>query len=350
MDLFSDRGLIKVSEVTVPDSLLNRISTWVPPLDEALGGGFVRGSVILFGGEPGVGKTTLLLQLLSRMSQNSIRCVYDSAEESIHQLKVAYQRLKEPGDFWLGNLSGVEDLVEAVVGYRADLVVVDSIQGLRTRQSEARPGTPTQLTLSCNSLIRFAKESSVALAIICQLSKDGGFRGPKDLEHNVDVVGTLSHGKDPHRFRVLVFTKNRFGPTMMAKHLPWVSQEGRYHLDPDAIQPVEAPPVVGVESPRRQESSPGRGQRISGGVTSISHREILHLAAHEFQRLGNPNPHLLLSILGEARNRYGPFRIQESDGPLFGIRSPQFEKILRWLADDYRFQVESQNPLSLWIP
>lgn len=190
-----------------------RITTGISELDRVLGGGVVPGSVVLLGGEPGVGKSTLLLQLAGAMASSSSRVLVATAEESAEQVGLRAARLGVRGEEVL--LLAEEDVdrtLAAAEETKPDLLVVDSIQTMGTAAVSSTPGNVSQVRETAARLIRFAKDRGVATVIVGHVTKEGGLAGPKLLEHMVDVVMYLEG--DPDRgFRALRSLKNRFGPT-----------------------------------------------------------------------------------------------------------------------------------------
>ena len=194
----------------------------IAELDRVLGGGLVTGSVVLIGGEPGVGKSTLALQAALEVAESGGRSLVVTAEESAQQVGLRADRLahrpgartmSESSDqvFLLAN-DDLDGVLAAADEMRPDLLVVDSIQTVASRQSEGAAGGPAQVRESAARLIRFAKERQVPTFLIGHVTKDGSLAGPKLLEHMVDVV--LSFEGDPaHGLRVLRSIKNRFGAT-----------------------------------------------------------------------------------------------------------------------------------------
>ncbi len=187
-----------------------RIETGVSELDRVLGGGLVAGAVILLSGEPGVGKSTLLLQGLK-----NLRTLYISGEESAEQVKERAERLEVDLEKFLfsdtlqveGIIEGVEDLLAQL-----DVVVVDSIQTVYSKSADGQPGSVTQLKECSMQLIRLAKEKKIPIIIIGHVTKEGDIAGPKTLEHMVDAVLAFE-GERISQFRVLRANKNRFGST-----------------------------------------------------------------------------------------------------------------------------------------
>jgi DNA repair protein RadA/Sms len=191
-----------------------RLASGLPEFDRVTGGGFVRGSVLLVGGDPGIGKSTLLIQVAAALARAGHRAVYISGEEAVAQVRLRAERLG------LGDAAvelAAETAVEDIVATLADdktprLVVIDSIQTMWTDTVEAAPGTVTQVRGSAQSLIRFAKRSGAAIILVGHVTKDGQIAGPRVVEHMVDAVLSFE-GEGSHQFRILRAVKNRFGPT-----------------------------------------------------------------------------------------------------------------------------------------
>src|SRR5919198_1690336 len=191
-----------------------RLASGLVEFDRVTGGGFVRGSVLLLGGDPGIGKSTLLIQVAAALARGGHRAVYISGEEAVAQVRLRAERLGLAREqVQLAAETSVEDIV-ATLGERATprLVIVDSIQTMWTDLVEAAPGTVTQVRASAQALIRFAKRSGAAVILVGHVTKDGQIAGPRVVEHMVDAVLSFE-GEGSHQFRILRAVKNRFGPT-----------------------------------------------------------------------------------------------------------------------------------------
>lgn len=188
-----------------------RLSTYYAEVDRVLGGGLVPGSLVLIGGEPGIGKSTLALQIALKSNEN--RVLYLSGEESLKQLKLRSERLKA-GDkeIYLLNETNLEQVLDQLKKFDPALLIVDSIQTLYSENLDSAPGTITQVRESATRLLYYAKSSSVPVLIIGHINKEGSIAGPKALEHIVDVVLQFE-GDHRYLFRVLRSLKNRFGST-----------------------------------------------------------------------------------------------------------------------------------------
>ena len=187
-----------------------RVSTGIGEFDRVLGGGLVEGAVVLVGGDPGIGKSTLLLQALAQMA-GALPGLYVSGEESLAQVAGRAVRLGLPLD-GLHALAetGVERILEHAAAMRPKLVVADSVQTLWSEQLTAAPGSVSQVRESAARLVRYAKETGTAVFLVGHVTKEGGIAGPRVLEHMVDAV-LYFEGEAGSRFRVLRAFKNRFG-------------------------------------------------------------------------------------------------------------------------------------------
>jgi DNA repair protein RadA/Sms len=191
-----------------------RLPSGVAELDRVTGGGFVRGSVLLVGGDPGIGKSTLLLQAAAALGRAGHRSAYISGEEAVAQVRLRAERLGlRDAPVELAAETSVEDIIATLgEGPTPRLIIIDSIQTMWTDAIEAAPGTVTQVRGSAQALIRFAKRSGAAVILVGHVTKDGQIAGPRVVEHMVDAVLSFE-GESNHQFRILRAVKNRFGPT-----------------------------------------------------------------------------------------------------------------------------------------
>ncbi len=195
------------------DDPVERMETGIGELDRVLGGGIVPGAVILVGGEPGVGKSTLLLQLAGSMAKGGRRVLVATAEESAAQVGLRAARLGvDREEVLLLAEDDVDRTLAAAEAAKPDLVVVDSIQAMAAADVASAPGSVSQVRETAARLVRFAKDRGVAVIIVGHVTKEGGLAGPKLLEHLVDVVMYLEGDAD-RGFRALRSLKNRFGAT-----------------------------------------------------------------------------------------------------------------------------------------
>jgi DNA repair protein RadA/Sms len=191
-----------------------RVVTGLGELDRVTGGGFVMGSAVLVGGDPGIGKSTLLLQGAAALAAAGKRVVYVSGEEAVAQVRLRAQRLGlGQAEVQLAAETNVEIILATLQqGPAPDLVIVDSIQTLWTDRVDSAPGTVTQVRTSAQALTRFAKKSGAAVVLVGHVTKDGQIAGPRVVEHMVDAV-LYFEGDASHTFRILRGVKNRYGAT-----------------------------------------------------------------------------------------------------------------------------------------
>ena len=207
-----------------------RIATGIAELDRAIGGGLVAGSAVLIGGDPGIGKSTLLLQAAAKVAAQGLGVVYVSGEEAADQVRLRARRLGlGAAPLRLAAATSVRDILTTLGDSyspprsRTDreareasncpqLIVIDSIQTMYSDLIEGAPGTVSQVRASAHELIRFAKDSGAALVLVGHVTKDGAIAGPRVLEHMVDTVLSFE-GERSHQYRILRATKNRFGGT-----------------------------------------------------------------------------------------------------------------------------------------
>ncbi|MBT2185609.1 DNA repair protein RadA [Sphingobium nicotianae] len=197
------------SKVELP----TRMSTGLAEFDRALGGGLVVGSATLIGGDPGIGKSTLLLQAAARLAREGRNVVYVSGEEAADQVRLRARRLGL-GDapVQLASATSVRDILTTLQGQGPDLLIIDSIQTMHSDMIEGAPGTVSQVRASAQELIKFAKKGGAALMLVGHVTKDGSIAGPRVLEHMVDTVLSFE-GERSHLYRILRAIKNRFGGT-----------------------------------------------------------------------------------------------------------------------------------------
>lgn len=191
-----------------------RLASGIAELDRALGGGFVEGSATLIGGDPGIGKSTLLLQAAARMALAGADVAYVSGEEAADQVRLRARRLGfGQAPVRLASATSVRDILTTLsAGKPPALLVIDSIQTMHSDLIEGAPGTVSQVRASAQELIRFAKERGTAVVLVGHVTKDGSIAGPRVLEHMVDTVLSFE-GERSHQYRILRAIKNRFGGT-----------------------------------------------------------------------------------------------------------------------------------------
>jgi DNA repair protein RadA/Sms len=221
---------LKIHEI---DSALEvRMDTLDGELNRVLGGGIVPGSLILLGGEPGIGKSTLLLQISLKLPYKTL---YVSGEESQKQIKMRAERITTIGDnCYILTETKTQNIFRQIQEIEPEIVIIDSIQTLHTEYIEASPGTISQIRETTAELIKFAKETNIPVILIGHITKDGNIAGPKILEHMVDTVLQFE-GDRNHVYRILRSLKNRFGST---------SELGIYEMLGSGLREVSNPSEI----------------------------------------------------------------------------------------------------------
>lgn len=207
---------LKLTKISENINDFKRISTSINELDRVLGGGLVQGSVILIGGSPGIGKSTLLLQTASKLSQSKNKVIYISGEESIDQVSLRAKRMNvAQNNIELGSTTNINEIINSITDDKNQnqqiIMIIDSIQTMFIEELSSAPGSVSQVRAAAGELTIFAKKNNITLLIVSHITKDGQIAGPKVLEHMVDTVLYFEGEKDLH-FRILRANKNRFGP------------------------------------------------------------------------------------------------------------------------------------------
>ena len=224
-----------------------RIATAIGELDRVTGGGFVRGSAILIGGDPGIGKSTLLTQASAAFSRAGHDVVYVSGEEAVAQIRLRAKRLAvADSNIMLAAETSVENILTTLeMGKPPALLIIDSIQTLWTGTAESAPGTVTQVRACTQAMIRYAKKTGTVVILVGHVTKDGQIAGPRVVEHMVDAV-LYFEGERGHHFRILRTVKNRFGPT---------DEIGVFEMTGKGLREVTNPSVLFLNE--RTGSAPG---------------------------------------------------------------------------------------------
>lgn len=243
---------LKVADISIENE--ERIQTDNIELDRVLGGGIVPGAIILLGGEPGIGKSTLMLQLA--LSLRNCKTLYVSGEESDKQIKMRAERLGEgASDCYILTETATQNIFTHIKEVQPDLVVIDSIQTLHTQSIDSSPGSISQIRETAAELLRFAKETATPVILIGHITKDGNIAGPKILEHMVDVVLQFE-GDRNHIYRILRAQKNRFGST---------AEIGIYEMVSQGLREVHNPSEILIS----QKEEPLSGTAISATVEGM---------------------------------------------------------------------------------
>jgi len=289
----------------IPVEATARVSTRSSELDRVLGGGLVSGAVVLLGGDPGIGKSTLLLQTLGRMS-DSVDALYVSGEESAQQIALRAQRLGMAGarvGFMADN--SLESVIRACRDTSPDLVVIDSIQTLYTELIQSAPGSVSQVRETAAQLVRYAKQSETTVVIVGHVTKEGAIAGPRVLEHMVDTV-LYFEGDRSSRFRLVRAIKNRFGA---------VNELGVFAMTEQGLKEVSNPSAMFIN--RGMEASPGRTVMAAQEGTRPLLVEVQALV--DQSSLANPRrltvglDHSRLAMILAVLHRHGGISVYDQD-------------------------------------
>ncbi len=236
----------RIDTVAIDKDVRDR--TGMSEFDRTLGGGVVPGSLVLIGGDPGIGKSTLILQVAQRLAQQGLRTLYISGEESVQQIKMRAQRISaDSSELYLLNGTCLEDLIDRLDELAPRIIVIDSIQTIYTESLGSAPGSIGQVREVTSRLMGLAKGSGRAIFLIGHVTKDGAIAGPKVLEHLVDTV-LYFEGDGSHMYRILRAVKNRFGPT---------NEIGVFEMMDNGLEEVGNPSKIFLEE---------RASDVSGAV------------------------------------------------------------------------------------
>lgn len=234
---------VRISEIDISDE--NRYSTGLSELDRVLGGGIVDGSMVLVGGDPGIGKSTILLQVCKNVSEKR-RVLYISGEESLRQIKMRADRIGTmPENFYLMCETNLSKISESIKNFNPDMVIIDSIQTMYCESSESAPGSVGQVRESTNVLLQIAKGLGITIFIVGHVTKEGVVAGPRVLEHMVDTV-LYFEGERSENYRIIRAVKNRFGAT---------NEIGVFEMCRDGLKEVLNPSEYMLSG--RPENEPG---------------------------------------------------------------------------------------------
>jgi len=202
---------IKIKDVSLESD--ERVTTGISELDRVLGGGIVKGSLVLVGGDPGIGKSTLLLQMCAKLADKNISVLYVSGEESERQIAIRSERLgRQSSDMLLYCETDIEKIETAIENGKPEVVIVDSIQTMYSSKADSAAGSISQVREVTSTLLRISKGLGVSIFIVGHVTKEGTVAGPRTLEHMVDTV-LYFEGEDVASYRILRAVKNRFGST-----------------------------------------------------------------------------------------------------------------------------------------
>ena len=282
-----------------------RTSVGMQELDRVLGGGLVTGSVVLIGGDPGIGKSTLLLQVLATLS-GKLDSLYVTGEESLQQISLRANRLGIQGDeIRLFSETSVERIIATADKERPQVMVLDSIQTLYTETLQSAPGSVAQVRESAAQLVRFAKQSGIAMFLVGHVTKEGQLAGPRVLEHMVDTV-LYFEGDPGDRYRILRAIKNRFGA---------VNELGVFAMTESGLKEVANPSAIFLS--RHEQAVPGSVVMVTREGTRPMLVEVQALV--DESQLGNPRRVTLgleqnrLSMLLAVLHRHGGLMLGDQD-------------------------------------
>ena len=237
---------IALTDLATQETPPPRASSGIDELDRVLGGGLVPASAILVGGDPGIGKSTLLLQAAASFARRGVKCLYISGEEAPAQVRMRAARLGlTDAPVILGAETNLRDILTTLDAERPGLAIIDSIQTMWLDSIEAAPGSVSQVRAACHELVTFAKRRGVAIILVGHVTKDGQIAGPRVVEHMVDTV-LYFEGERGHQFRILRAVKNRFGPS---------DEIGVFEMTGDGLQQVTNPSALFLSD--RGTSTPG---------------------------------------------------------------------------------------------
>ena len=293
----------RLSEVKAEDA--PRLATGLPEMDRVLGGGVVPGSVILIGGDPGIGKSTLLMQVLGALD-SKIKSLYVTGEESLAQVSLRARRLGLKNlDLPVLAETSVEQVLQHLHAQRPDLVVLDSIQTLYTESLDSAPGSVSQLRECAAQLVRHAKSQSCAVILVGHVTKEGAIAGPRVLEHMVDTVLYFEHDAGS-RFRLVRAVKNRFGA---------VNELGVFAMTDAGLKEVSNPSALFLS--RHEQPVPGSVVTVTRQGTRPLLVEVQALV--DQTQLGNPRRVTLglesnrLAMLLAVLHRHGGVSLGDQD-------------------------------------
>lgn len=262
---------IPLTDLATTEAPTPRASSGIDELDRVLGGGLVPASAILVGGDPGIGKSTLLLQAAASFARRGTSVMYISGEEAAAQVRMRAQRLGlTDAKVALGAETNLRDILTTLDTHRPDLCVIDSIQTMWLDTIEAAPGSVSQVRAAAHELVTFAKKRGVSVILVGHVTKDGQIAGPRVVEHMVDTV-LYFEGERGHQFRILRAVKNRFGPA---------DEIGVFEMTGDGLQQVANPSALFLSD--RGSATPGSA--VFAGIEGT--RPVLT----EIQALVAPSP------------------------------------------------------------
>ena len=273
-NIISDSKISKISEIKLDES--TRFKSNIDELDRVLGGGFVQGSLLLLAGDPGIGKSTLVLQTTKNiceieLNNQKLKVLYVCAEESPLQVKLRAQRLGvSPDNLYLTNQTCVDEIINQIEDLKPDFLIVDSVQSVFCANISSGAGSVSQIKECTNVLMRIAKQKNITTIIIGHVTKEGNIAGPKVLEHMVDCVINFE-GDKYKQYRVLRCIKNRFGA---------ISEVGVFKMEDEGLIEINSPSQLTLEQ-----------HKDSTGSAVVATLEGSRIFLHEIQALVGSTPY-----------------------------------------------------------
>jgi len=260
-----------LSDLTTQDAPLQRTLCGMDEFDRVLGGGLVPGSAILVGGDPGIGKSTLLLQAAAAFARKGLKVIYVSGEEAASQIRMRADRLKlTDAPVQLAAETNLRDILTTLDQEKPDFVIIDSIQTMWADHVESAPGSVSQVRAAAHELTAFAKRRGISVVLVGHVTKDGQIAGPRVVEHMVDTV-LYFEGERGHQFRILRAVKNRFGPA---------DEIGVFEMTGRGLEQVTNPSALFMS----EREKPAPGSVVFAGIEGT--RPVLV----EIQALVAPSP------------------------------------------------------------
>ena len=263
---------LSLTDLATQEAAPPRTQAGVAELDRVLGGGLVKASALLLGGDPGIGKSTLLLQAAARFARNGLKVIYVTGEESTAQVQMRAERLGlTESPVALAAETNLRNILTTLEAEAPDLAIIDSIQTMWADNVESAPGSVSQVRASAHELTSFAKRNGIAVVMVGHVTKEGAIAGPRVVEHMVDTV-LYFEGERGHQFRILRSVKNRFGPT---------DEIGVFEMTGKGLAEVKNPSALFLS----ERGEPAPGSVVFAGIEGT--RPVLC----EIQALVAPSPH-----------------------------------------------------------
>lgn len=279
---------VALTDLATQEAPPARTLAGVGELDRVLGGGLVQASALLVGGDPGIGKSTLLLQAAARFARNGLKVIYISGEESASQIQMRARRLGlTESPVKLASETNLRDILTTLEAEKPDLAIIDSIQTMWADNVDSAPGSVSQVRSSAHELTTFAKSHAMSVIMVGHVTKDGSIAGPRVVEHMVDTV-LYFEGERGHQFRILRSVKNRFGPA---------DEIGVFEMTGKGLAEVKNPSALFLSD----RGKPAPGSVVFAGIEGT--RPVLT----EIQALVAPSPHSQSkrSVVGLDSGRLG---------------------------------------------